>query len=259
MLYLIHFLCLGVSWLLPNGATSVCQNLCKSELCLKFSYIDRLIVSCCIERYIVIILNTLMSMISAISALESPIVKERWLLKKKIGKGTFCEMFLGRSLLPFEGDDSQVAIKLQVENVDKNSIRAEADILKSLSGLETIPRFIKSGKHENREYVVMELLSGEDMAHLRDRIRNKTGLRLISLPGALFLTRQMLKCIRNIHSRGFIHRDIKPANFIRRSYDANTISFVMIDFGITKQYKIIPELIGDTAGKCEIKKRKRKL
>jgi len=171
--------------------------------------------------------------------LDCLVVKDRWLLKKKVGRGTFCDMYLARSILPFEADkpiDAQVAIKLQHEDhIEKvSSIRNEAEILKVLSGLSTTPRFIKVGKHENRDYMVMELLDGEDMAHLRDRIRAKTGLRCIALPGAVFLAQQMLKCIQNIHSKGFVHRDIKPANFIRRTQDST--DFVMVDFGITRQY-----------------------
>ena len=171
--------------------------------------------------------------------LESLLVKDRWILKKKVGNGTFCEMFLARSILPFEADkpiEGQVAIKLQTGDIEKSSIlRSEAEIVKALSGLSTTPRFIKVGKHENREYMVMELLGGEDMAHLRDRIRVNSGLRCIALPGAIFLAQQMLKCIKNIHHRGYVHRDIKPANFIRRTHDST--DFVMVDFGITKQYR----------------------
>ncbi len=166
----------------------------------------------------------------------SSIVKDRWILKKKVGKGTFCEMFLGRSIIPFDSEVSlQVAIKLQTEDIDKNIMRTECEILKALSGLKTVPQFLKAGKHENRDFMVMELLAGEDMAHMRDRIRKQTGMRVLALPGAIYLAKQMLGCIRGIHSRGFVHRDIKPSNFIRRTQ--NGTEFVMVDFGITKVYR----------------------
>ena len=164
------------------------------------------------------------------SNLNSPIVKDRWIIKKKIGKGTFCEMFLARSIIPFDTEVNQVAIKLQTEDIDKNIMRTECEILKALSGLTTVPHFIKAGKHENRDFMVMELLAGEDMAHMRDRIRKNTGMRLIALPGAIYLAKQMLMCIQGIHSKGFIHRDVKPSNFIRRQHNSTGMYILSCPF-----------------------------
>jgi len=162
-------------------------------------------------------------------------------------------MFLGRSIIPFDVEDSQVAIKVQAEDIEKNVINIEANVLKALSiaGLQTVPRYIKAGKHENRDFMVMELLSGEDMAHLRDRIRSTTGMRLLALPGAIYLSQQMLKCIKGIHSAGYIHRDIKPANFIRRT--VNSTEFVMIDFGITKSYRDQQGVLRPKRENCEFR------
>lgn len=81
----------------------------------------------------------------------------------------------------------------------------------------------------------MDLLGGEDMSCLRDRVRSTSGTRLIPLPAAAYLATQMLTCIRNIHERGFIHRDIKPANFVRR--ECNSSEFSIIDFGVAKQFR----------------------
>lgn len=78
----------------------------------------------------------------------------------------------------------------------------------------------------------MELLGGEDMAHLRNRIRASSPQGFIPIPIASYLSRQMLTAVREIHSKGFIHRDIKPANFVRRSFDST--DFCMVDFGIAK-------------------------
>jgi len=188
-----------------------------------------------------------------LSTLSSSVIRDRWVLKKKVGKGTFCEMFLGRSIIPFDVEDSQVAIKIQAEDVEKNVINTEANVLKALSasGLQTVPRYIKTGKHENRDFMVMELLSGEDMAHLRDRIRSTTGMRLLALPGAIYLSQQMLKCIQGIHEAGYIHRDIKPANFIRRT--VNSTEFVMIDFGITKSYRDQQGVLRPKRENCEFR------
>ena len=82
----------------------------------------------------------------------------------------------------------------------------------------------------------MELLTGEDMATLRNRIRinhvEVTG-GLIPIPIASYLALQMLRCVHTMHSNGYVHRDIKPSNFVRKN--KNSTEFCIIDFGITKQ------------------------
>jgi tau tubulin kinase len=78
----------------------------------------------------------------------------------------------------------------------------------------------------------MELLGGEDMAHLRNRIRASSPQGFVPIAIASYLSRQMLIAVREMHTKGFIHRDIKPANFVRRSFDST--DFCMVDFGIAK-------------------------
>ncbi|CAM9488558.1 unnamed protein product, partial [Ectocarpus sp. 13 AM-2016] len=45
----------------------------------------------------------------------------------------------------------------------------------------------------------------------------------------------MLECLKGVHSCGYLHRDVKPANFVRRK--KNGKEFVIIDFGLAKQFK----------------------
>ena len=59
------------------------------------------------------------------------------------------------------------------------------------------------------------------MSRVRNRARNRKdeSAGLIVLPAAVFLAREMLRCLMAMHSMGYIHRDVKPANFVRRSRD----------------------------------------
>ncbi len=113
-----------------------------------------------------------------------PIVNRTWFLLDCIGKGSFCELFIGRNLseLNTNGPNSHVAIKLQTAKSTSSVIKHEAELLRSLSGLETVPQYIDHGRHEGSEYLAMELLGGEDMANFRDRIRKQCGARLVPLP-----------------------------------------------------------------------------
>jgi serine/threonine protein kinase len=89
------------------------------------------------------------------------------------------------------------------------------------------------GQHKGRDYLVMDLLGGEDMSKLRNRAREASGINLVTLPAAVYLAQEMLTCIESMHKMGFIHRDIKPANFVRREREST--KFAMIDFGLAKQ------------------------
>ncbi len=108
--------------------------------------------------------------------------------------------------------------------------------MKGLKNISTIPKFIYYGRQDKRDFLVMELLGGEDMAMLRNRIRASCSTGLIALPGASYLAQQMLTCIRSMHERGYLHRDIKPANFVRK--DKSSTQFSAIDFGIAKQVSL---------------------
>lgn len=131
--------------------------------------------------------------------------------------------------------DAYVAIKVQNTDFDSTVIRWESEVLKALITVPTVPKFIHYGTQEKANYLVMDILSGEDMASLRNRIRARTPSGLVALPGAVYLTRQMLKCIRDIHNKGYVHRDVKPANFVRTT--CNSTQFSTIDFGIAKLYR----------------------
>lgn len=120
---------------------------------------------------------------------------------------------------------------MQNPEIEHAVVRWEGEVLKNLSGSTSFPQFLYYGNAGGSEYLVMELLGGEDMAHLRNRARQKNPL--IYLPVACFLSQQMLACIKCLHEKGFIHRDVKPANFVRRG--VNSTEFCMIDFGIAKQ------------------------
>ena len=76
-----------------------------------------------------------------------------------------------------------VAVKVQNNEHEATVIRWESEVLKNLIEEVTVPRFIHFGQHDKYNYLVMELLIGEDMATLRNRIRNTSGSSgLISLP-----------------------------------------------------------------------------
>lgn len=167
------------------------------------------------------------------------ILNDSWEVVKKVGQGTFSQLFMGRNITGeydfHDEEKSFVAIKVGSNEVDSSVIKWEAEVLKILQDMKSTPKLIHAGNENGQEYLIMEFLGGEDMALLRNRIRSTSGSGLVSLPAASYLSRQMLNGIREMHEVGYVHRDVKPANFVRRS--KHSTEFCMVDFGIAKIYK----------------------
>jgi tau tubulin kinase len=161
------------------------------------------------------------------------ILNDTWEIKKRIGQGSFCELFLARNIT--DKDVPLVAIKAQNNEIEASIIRVEGDVIKALNGIPSVPKFYCYGQYKGKDYIVMELLGGEDMSRVRNRARAASNANLVVLPAACFLTRAMLKSVKAIHEKGYIHRDIKPANFVRR--DRNSSEFCMVDFGLARGYR----------------------
>ncbi|WP_437313186.1 protein kinase domain-containing protein [Sorangium sp. So ce385] len=78
-------------------------------------------------------------------------------------------------------------------------------------------------------FLVMELLRGEDLAHLLDRLG--------PLPPRLALRIVAQACVglERAHEAGVVHRDIKPANlFLARREGGGGLVVKLLDFGVAK-------------------------
>lgn len=175
------------------------------------------------------------------------IINDSWILLKRIGKGTFSEIFLAQNL---HIDRSYVTIKIHKPPLDSNAsasttavappvssssvLKWESFILKTMNGVRSVPAFYHSDTHKDKyDYIVMEYLGGEDMSKLRDFTRTSIGAIPINVVCHLMI--QMIEGTEDLHGKGFIHRDIKPANFVRRS--RTSTEYCMLDFGISKQHR----------------------
>ncbi|MBM4357195.1 MAG: SUMF1/EgtB/PvdO family nonheme iron enzyme [Deltaproteobacteria bacterium] len=89
-------------------------------------------------------------------------------------------------------------------------------------------------------YIVMELLDGESLGDLLERIG-----RILSPSEALPILEQVGKALEHAHAAGIVHRDIKPANvFLTRS--GHDLVVKVLDFGIAKQ-TALPQVSASTA------------
>ncbi|OAY53943.1 casein kinase 1-like protein 1 [Manihot esculenta] len=155
-----------------------------------------------------------------------PRVGNKFRLGRKIGSGSFGEIYLGTNIQTNE----EVAIKLETVKTKHPQLLYESKLYRILQGGTGIPNVRWFGVEGDYNVLVMDLLgpSLEDLFNFCSR--------KLSLKSVLMLADQMINRVEFVHSKSFLHRDIKPDNFLmglgRR---ANQV--YMIDFGLAKKYR----------------------
>ncbi|CAN4084795.1 unnamed protein product [Withania somnifera] len=155
-----------------------------------------------------------------------PRVGNKFRLGRKIGSGSFGEIYLGTTIQ----NNEEVAIKLENVKTKHPQLLYESKLYRILQGGTGIPNVRWFGVEGDYNVLVMDLLgpSLEDLFNFCSR--------KLSLKTVLMLADQMINRIEFVHSKSFLHRDIKPDNFLmglgRR---ANQV--YIIDFGLAKKYR----------------------
>jgi hypothetical protein len=73
------------------------------------------------------------------------IFDNRWILLKKCGSGSFSQLFVAQNINT--QNQEMVAIKVQLSSIDPTVMKSEAEVLRYLCGLSTIPRFIHTDRY----------------------------------------------------------------------------------------------------------------
>ncbi|MED6118735.1 Casein kinase 1-like protein 2 [Stylosanthes scabra] len=155
-----------------------------------------------------------------------PRIANKFRLGRKLGSGSFGEIYLGTNVQTNE----EVAIKLENIKTKHPQLLYESKLYRILQGGTGIPNLKWFGVEGEYNVLVIDLLgpSLEDLFNFCSR--------KLSLKTVLMLADQMINRVEFIHSKSFLHRDIKPDNFLmglgRR---ANQV--YAIDFGLAKKYR----------------------
>jgi serine/threonine protein kinase len=152
-------------------------------------------------------------------------VGTKFRLKKRVGAGSFGEIYAGENITNRES----VAIKIESLQSRSLQLSNESKAYKTLSAGVGFPRIEWYGVEGDYNVLVMELL-GKSLEDLFTQCQ-----RQFSLPTVLMIADQMLARIEYMHSKGILHRDVKPDNFtIGTGQKSNTV--FVIDLGLSKRY-----------------------
>jgi eukaryotic-like serine/threonine-protein kinase len=84
------------------------------------------------------------------------------------------------------------------------------------------------GIHEDRPFVVMDFVSGQDLKGVIDAEAP------LPVPRAVEILRQILSGLAHAHELGIIHRDIKPANLVLSQKTGLGDHIKVLDFGLAR-------------------------
>ncbi|OHT13023.1 CK1 family protein kinase [Tritrichomonas foetus] len=158
--------------------------------------------------------------------MENTKICEHFLLKKRIGGGSFGEIYAAEDTRTHK----PVAVKLESNQLSVPQLEIEARIYRRLSGNQGIPKLYHYGTDRHYNVMAIDLL-GKSLEDLL--VLNKCPF---SLKTVLMLADQMIYCVEIVHRYNIIHRDIKPDNFVM-GLGQNSTQVYIIDFGLSKQYR----------------------
>jgi serine/threonine protein kinase len=156
----------------------------------------------------------------------SIIAGDRYRLERKIGNGSFGDIYLGKDVR----SSTDVAIKVEPMNARHPQLLYEAKLYKVMQGGVGVPNVRWYGEAGNCNVMVLDLL-GPSLEDLFSDCGRRFTLKTV-----LMLADQLLSRLEYVHSRSFVHRDVKPDNVLMGLGKAAHLAHV-IDFGLAKKYR----------------------
>ena len=161
---------------------------------------------------------------STVDPMVGATVEGRWQVLRRLGVGSMGAVYLAeRANL-----GRQVALKLLHEEYSSSNefVRRFAREARALSRLQHIHcvSILDVGTHEQRPYIVMELVQGRPLSE------EAAGAAMTPVR-AVCLIRQVLLGLGHAHAHGIVHRDLKPDNVMVTELGGVGEVVKLLDFG----------------------------
>ncbi len=172
--------------------------------------------------------------------MSQTLIAERYRLDAMIGKGSVGEVWQAQDIL------LQRTVAVKIVDLDTNTDETVPERFRregvAIAGLDhpNIVKVYDTGTSDNKAYLVMDLLSGPNLATLvreNGPLDYGVGLRVLAA---------VADALQSAHDMGITHRDIKPANIVmnaQRDVDGTIPDLyahpergrpIIVDFGIAR-------------------------
>jgi serine/threonine-protein kinase len=152
-----------------------------------------------------------------------PSLSERYEDIQLIGEGGMGTVYrardprLGRTvaLKLLKGDDAELGRRFLAE------ARSQARIQH-----EHVCRVYEAGQADGEPYIAMQLIAGEPLSRMKDRLTLEQQVKLIC---------EVAAAVHEAHRLGIIHRDLKPGNILVEAQEDGALKPYVVDFGLARE------------------------
>jgi len=159
----------------------------------------------------------------------------RYQLIEEIGRGGMGVVYRAHDRT-LEREVAYKVLPAEVEQAEGEALLVEARAAARLSH-PNIVQVYDAGHSQRGYFIVMEYVEGETIQALLGRQR-------FSIPGAVYLGRQICAALIHAHERRIIHRDLKPSNLIFTP----SKRLKLTDFGLARAFDHADEVMTRAAG-----------
>jgi hypothetical protein len=161
-------------------------------------------------------------------------VEGRYRVMGSLGAGGMGEVYEVERVL----DGKRLALKVLSRSTDPVALARfarEANVIASLKHPNVVSVCDVEMSANGLNYLVMELVPGSSLKHLRERYGDvEWGLQILA---------QLAAALSAVHRAGVVHRDVKPANVIVTGTNRETPHVTLVDFGASALDRMRSELI----------------
>jgi len=161
-----------------------------------------------------------------------------YFVERKLGKGGFGQVFLGRRVNASKCKDganaNQVALKFEHRTSKGCNYGPpyEWSVYGTLGGVHGIPKVHYKGRQSDYYIMVMDMLGPSlwDVWNTQGQIMSQEMVSCIAM--------EALAILKELHAKGYVHGDVKPENFLLGPIGStNEKKLYLVDLGLATRWK----------------------